>query len=394
MAEIAINSEKCTLCNICLGACPFAAIEALDGKMTINAACKFCKACVDICPFQAIAIKETVTSAVDLSLWHDILIFAEVTKATIHPVVYELIGKALELQKNYPGNLHCVLIGSEVLSCAKSLQGYGLKQILVFQDANFRYFTADAYAKVFAAAIDSIKPAIVLIGATPSGRSLAPRLATRFRSGLTADCTALKIQENGNLIQIRPAFGGDIMAQILTSHTRPQFATVRYKTMERAVYRGDNSGDIIIETTPVPALTMEVLKEIPKPATTNIADAEIIVAAGKGLKNVKDLEMLEELATRLQGQLAGSRPLIEKGWLPYTKQIGLSGRTVKPKLIITCGISGTVQFTAAMREAECIIAISTDEKAPIFDCAHIGIVGDLYEVVPALIALLEKGERL
>jgi electron transfer flavoprotein alpha subunit len=203
------------------------------------------------------------------------------------------------------------------------------------------------------------------------------------------------VKPNTDLVQIRPAFGGNIMAQIITTHTRPQFATVRYRVMEPAVPVASPTGRVENRSLPDNMLVsrIKVLKVEPKQEQVNISDAEVLVVAGRGVKDRKDLSLLEELATLLGGQIAFTRPMVEAGWAPYTRQIGLSGRTVKPKLIITCGVSGAVQFTACMNTAGQIIAINTDRNAPIFKIAHYGIVGDLYQIVPALIAMLTTEAR-
>jgi electron transfer flavoprotein alpha subunit len=392
MPGIIINHEKCTLCGECVKACPFIAMEEIKGKIEINAACKLCKICVKKCPENAIEFVDKPVQTVNKSAWRDILVFAETENGAVHPVAFELIGKAQELVENIGQRVHALLIGNGAKSCAESLKGYDLGQILVYDRPEYRHFMADVYAKAFADAINRLKPSAILVGATALGRSLAPRLSTRFRTGLTADCTALEMRENGDLVQIRPAFGGDIMARIITPNTRPQFATVRYKTMDKAAKANTDSGEIVYCDLPPQEPRMTVLKAERKPAEVNISDAEILVAGGRGLKSPDDLKLLEKLAEKLGGQLAGTRPLIEAGWLPYTRQIGLSGRTVKPRLIITAGISGAVQFTAAMREAECIIAINSNENAPIFKVAHVCVVGDLYEVLPMLAQKL-KGEK-
>jgi len=394
MATIVIDQEKCQLCAACLNACPFGALQINNNKLEINSACTLCKQCLNSCPFAAVSYQEADEIAFDLNSWRDILVFSETAGSHVHPVTIELIGKALELAGQCHYRVHCVVVGEQAQVCAQSLLGYGLSNILVFQSDAFRYYRSDYFSQALASAIEHLKPAIVLVGATPLGRSLAPILATRFHSGLTADCTDLQVKEDGSLVQIRPAFGGDIMAQIFTPSHRPQFATVRYKTMDKAPFIADNSGTIIQMSPPEQASKITVLSETLKEITENISEAEIIVAIGSGLKNSDDIPIVQALANQLNGQLACSRPLVEKGWFPYTKQIGLSGRTVKPKLIITVGVSGAVQFTAAMKDAEFIIAINSDENAPIFNIAHLGIVGDLYEIVPQLVKRLKGDSSL
>jgi electron transfer flavoprotein alpha subunit len=384
MPGIVINPDKCSLCGKCITICPFGAIELKGKKPEINSACKACRICFKSCPFGAISLTEE-KPVVDLSDWRDILVFGEINPEGIHPVTFELICKGLELAGKAGYNLHVVVIGDRASEMSGELENTGVKSIIVYDNPCYRHFNCDLYADAFADAIRHIKPSVVLVGGTAVGRSLAPRLSTRFKTGLTADCTRLEITEKGELIQIRPAFGGEIMARIITPNTRPQFATVRYKTMDRYPLC-DGRAEIIIRNPPTLRSRITMLKEEEKPAIESITDADIIVAGGRGLKSVKDFALLEGLAKKLGGQVAGTRPVIEAGWLPYTRQIGLSGRTVKPKLIITCGISGAVQFTAAMQNSGLIIAINKDAAAPIFNIAHYGFVGDLYEIIP----LLEK----
>jgi electron transfer flavoprotein alpha subunit len=318
-------------------------------------------------------------------------------------VTLELIGKARELASKIHHPVTCIFIGYGITERARELLEYGVDKVFVYDDEAFEYYREDLYTNAFEDCIIRSKPSTVLVGATSVGRSLAPRLSTRFRTGLTADCTMLDVKENTDLIQIRPAFGGNIMAQIVTEYTRPQFATVRYKVMEKAKridYFSVNSPELQerLEICHLPKSKMksqiEILKVTPKEKEVSISEAEIIVAGGRGLKDKKDLTMLEELASLLGGQTAVSRPLVEAGWAPYTKQVGLSGRTVRPKLIITCGISGAVQFTSCMNTSQCIIAINKDKNAPIFETAHYGIVGDLYEIVPQLCEKIRRGEML
>lgn len=255
-------------------------------------------------------------------------------------------------------------------------------------------FNVLTIANVFSDFIKKEKPSSVLAGATSKGRSLAPRVAARFRTGLTADCTVLQMKENTDLVQIRPAFGGNIMAQIVTPNHRPQFCTVRYKIFDMAREVKNPSGSIKLMEMP-PAFVdsrIQVQGIIEKEKQADISEAEVIVAVGRGIKKQSDLDMIRALAQHLGAQLACTRPLAEKGWFDARQQIGLSGRTVKPKLIITAGVSGSVQFSAGMKGSDCIIAIDRDRRASIFDVANYGYVGDLYEVVPKLLHTI-RGEK-
>ena len=394
MAQIAILERKCNGCGVCAQSCPFGAIDMPNGKPELNAACKVCGICVKSCPQKAILRLETKVQSVDKSQWKDILVFAEVSGGRLHPVSLELIGKALSLAKNVGFSVKTVLVGSGVSAYAEELKHYGVSEIAVYDDPALAYFRADAFAACVEDYIKFCKPSVVLVGATSLGRSLAPRLSTRFHTGLTADCTQLELRENTDLVQIRPAFGGNLMAQIVTTHTRPQFATVRYKVMDAPVRRDEAAGDILARKTPkgVAASPVTHVSTVPVPAGKTISDAEILVVGGRGLQKEADLAMIQELAALLGGDWATSRPLVEKDWTTNARQIGLSGRTVRPKLIITCGVSGAIQFASCMNQSDHIIAINSDPDAPIFDVAHIAIVGDLYQIVPELIARLKEAK--
>jgi electron transfer flavoprotein alpha subunit len=237
-----------------------------------------------------------------------------------------------------------------------------------------------------------MRPSVVLVGSTEIGRSLAPRVAARLGTGLTADCTQLEYHDH-TLTQIRPAFGGNIMARIVTPGHRPQFATVRYRIFDRACPVANPDGKIIPCRLPGPvASAIEVVEARPREKQADISDAEIIVAGGRGVRNPADMALIASLAEALGGEIAVTRPLAEAGYAPQSRQIGLSGRTVKPRLMFACGISGAIQFQAGMNTAEHIVAINTDPAAPIFDIAHFGIVGDLYEVIPALVDAIKGGD--
>lgn len=395
MAQIAVLERKCTGCGLCQRNCPFGAIEMVNGKPELNAACKVCGICVKNCPEKAILKLETKVDSVDKTKWNDILVFAEVSGGRLHPVGLELIGKARELAANVPGfTVKAVLVGEGVSAYAEELRHYGVSEVAVYDDPELGYYRADAYAACVEDYIKYAKPSVVLVGATALGRSLAPRLSTRFHTGLTADCTTLLLRENTDLVQIRPAFGGNIMAQIVTTHTRPQFATVRYKVMNPPVREEEASGSIVLRKIPkaVAECRSSCVSVKPVPPKKSISDAEVLVVGGRGLRKETDLDMIRELAALLGGDWAVTRPLVEKGWTTNERQIGLSGRTVRPRLIITCGVSGAIQFTACMNGSEHIVSINTDKDAPIFDTAHVAIVGDLYAIVPDLIKQLKEAK--
>ena len=395
MAELRIHQERLDEDSIrqLIDICPFGAISCRDGKVEIDSGCRMCRLCVKKGPGGAVEYMETQEPGINKDEWRAVAVYVEYNGKAVHPVTFELIGKARELAAVTGHPVSALFMGYQVGEKAEELLAYGVDQVFVYDRKELEHFSVLTYANVFADFITRIRPSSILVGATNAGRSLAPRVAARFRTGLTADCTVLEMKENTDLVQIRPAFGGNIMAQIVTPKNRPQFCTVRYKIFSAPPVTKEPSGTI---------RTMEVTEDmidrrirveeiIHKPKEIDISEAEVIVAVGRGVKSQADLEIIRELAAALDAQLACTRPLIECGWFDARRQIGLSGRTVKPKLIITIGISGSVQFAAGMRGAECIIAINTDRKAPVFDIANIGLVGDWYEILPRLLKTVKEG---
>ena len=283
-----------------------------------------------------------------------------------------------------------IVIGYKADAAVKTAVEHGADSVIVVDGPEYQHYTTDAYVTAMYHLVEKFAPTSILIGATNSGRDMGPRLSCRLRTGLTADCTLLDVSDSGDLEQIRPAFGGNIMAHIRTPYHRPQFATVRYKVFSSGSRVATPTGRVERRSLPPEKLQLrtQVLQTQPKPPVRTIEDADVIIAAGRGLRRQKDLQWIEELAACLNAQIAVTRPLIEAGWADPRTQIGLSGRTVKPRLIITCGISGAVQFVSGMKGAECIVAINTDPQAPIFNVAHYALMGDLYEVLPALIQRL------
>lgn len=393
MAKLVINQAKVGNIEELIKICPFGALEEKNGELQINAACKMCKICVKKGPKGAIEFVEEEKS-IDKSLWKGIAVYVDHIDGAIHPVTYELIGKAKELAEKINHPVYAIMIGSDIRKQSHEILHYGVNKVFVYDDEQLARFKIEPYTAVFEDFVQNIKPTAILVGATPVGRQLAPRLAARVRTGLTADCTKLEINENTDLVQIRPAFGGNIMAQILTPNNRPQMATVRYKVMDAPMRKSLESGEIIncdIESYKLDS-NVEVLDIIPKEKEQFIESSDVLVVAGRGIKKEEDLQMIQELADLLGGQIACTRPMSESGWLEAKRQVGLSGRTVRPKLIITCGVSGAIQFVAGMNNSEQIIAINKDENAPIFKTAHYGIVGDLYEIIPNLIEQIKASK--
>jgi electron transfer flavoprotein alpha subunit len=376
--------------------CPFGSIEYKDGKIDIDAGCKMCRLCVKKGPNGVIEFVEEQAPKVDKNAYKGIAVYVDHSEGKIHPVTYELIGKAKELADKIKYPVYCIFLGYQILESAEKLLYYGVDKVFIYDYRELEHFRIEPYAAAIEDFINNVKPSTILVGATTIGRSLAPRIAARFRTGLTADCTMLDIKENSDLIQIRPAFGGNIMAQIITPNSRPQIATVRYKIMTAPMQTKEPSGEIVVCSMDTARFEsdVEVIKVTKKGPEENISESETIVVAGRGIKTQKDMSLAYELAEVLGGNFAGTRPMVEAGWIDAKKQIGLSGRTVKPKLIITLGISGAVQFTAGMKSADYIFAINRDPKAAIFSVAHYGIIGDIYEIVPRLIDNIKKEKGL
>ncbi|MBE6387897.1 MAG: electron transfer flavoprotein subunit alpha/FixB family protein [Lentisphaerae bacterium] len=394
MPHIAIHQEKASDLQSLTAICPFGAIELADGKLAISAACKMCRLCIKKGGGVFEYVEEENAPAADKSLWRGIAVAAEIEDGNIHPVTFELIGKARELAAKVDYPVYVLMIGHNISDKAKEILEYGADEVFVYDDPAFEHFRIEPYTAAMEDFIERNKPSTVLVGGTSTGRSLAPRAACRFRTGLTADCTKLDISESTDLDQIRPAYGGNIMAHINTPRHRPQFATVRYKIFSIPEKSANPAGKVhICDTASLKLDSKITITSVePKSLEKGIEDCEVLVVAGRGVKKAEDLDMLRELADLLGGKLASTRALVEAGWIDAKCQIGLSGRTVKPKLIITCGVSGAIQFVAGMNGSEKIIAINSDVYAPIFNVAHIGITGDLYKIIPELISRIKEGK--
>ena len=371
--------------------CPFGAIsENASGELEIGAGCRMCRLCIRK-GGGAFEFIDDSAPGVDKSKWRGVAVVAEVApEGALHPVGLELLGKARELAAKIGHPVQAVVIGAKTEEAVEKLLEHGADEVYVYENPAFENFRIEPYANALEDFINAVHPSSVLVGGTVNGRSLAPRVAARFRTGLTADCTVLDMSPSTDLDQIRPAYGGNIMAHINTPRHRPQFATVRYKIFSappKCAPRGK-----VVRRTLAPELLLskiEILERTPKSAEKGIEEAEVLVVCGRGVKRPEDISMLKELAGLLGGEVASTRAVVEAGWLDAKRQLGLSGRTVKPKLIITCGVSGAIQFVAGMSGSETIVAINSDPKASIFKVAHVGLVGDLYSIVPELIARIK-----
>jgi electron transfer flavoprotein alpha subunit len=390
---VIVNIDKCKGCEECLSSCPFDAIVIQEGKAFINEYCQACMACINVCPEGAIVeVEKEQPKVEDIKSFKGVWVFAEQRSGKVASVAYELLGAGKRLADELHTELSAILFGAPE-SEAQELIRWGADKVYVSNDKIFERFNDEPYARMLTSLIKEHRPEIVIAGATPIGRSFIPRVAARLRTGLTADCTALKIdKQTGNLLQIRPAFGGNIMATILCPNNRPQMATVRPRVMKRGQYDENKRGEIIhVKTDGISSRTKVVdsVKEV-SDITVNLQEADIIVSGGRGLGDPKGFKLIEELAEVLGAAVGASRAVVDSGWIPYRHQVGQTGKTVCPKIYFAFGISGAVQHLVGMQSSDIIIAINKNPDAPIFNVATYGVVGDLYEIVPLLIKKIKE----
>lgn len=390
MASISILSEKCIGCKQCIGGCPFGAIKVEEKKAQILDNCTLCGACVSSCKFNAIDfIKDQVEETADLSAFKGVWIFGEQKNGTPAGVVLELLGEGRKLADQLQVGLSAVLLGENMEDTARTLISYGADTVYMVDHPSLKNFNDESYSDIFVQLIEKYKPEIVLMGATTYGRSLAPRVSSRLNTGLTADCTGLEIDpEKRILLQTRPAFGGNLMATIICPNHRPQMSTVRPKVMKAPEQDKQRQGEIIKPDVKIPDdIKIKVLDVVNNLCEmVNLTEADIIVSAGRGIGNPKNLALVEELAKVLGAAVGASRAVVDAGWIEYSHQVGQTGKTVGPKVYFACGISGAIQHLAGMSSSDTIIAINKNPEAPIFRVATFGIVGDVLEVLPSLIS--------
>lgn len=391
--SIQIIADKCKGCTLCQKVCPFDAIDMVDKKAVLNDNCKACGSCVEACKFTAIISEET-KKEIDLSLYKNVWVFAEQRGGELTPVVMELLGKGRDLANEIGCELCAILLGENMEKLTSELFAWGADKVYVGDSELLKTFTTDGYTKVISDAIEIYKPEIVLYGATHIGRDLAPRVAARVDTGLTADCTKLEIDpEDKKIKQTRPAFGGNLMATIVCPNHRPQMSTVRPGVMDKSPYQEGRTGEVVkldvnVKAEDIRTKVIEIVKSVKE--QVSLTDAEIIVSGGAGLGNPEGFQLLRDFAKQIGGVVGASRAAVDAGWADHANQVGQTGTTVKPKIYIACGISGAIQHLAGMQSSDMIIAINKNALAPIFDVADYGIVGDLYKVIPELMDAWKK----
>jgi electron transfer flavoprotein alpha subunit len=390
---IKVNLEECTGCGNCVSACPFGLIEIVDGKAQIKEGCTLCGACVDACGYNAITIEAPQKSpAADAAKARGVWVFAEQRRGVLKNVVFELLSKGRELADTLKTELAAVCLGHNVKDIDQ-LIAYGADKVYLVDSPDLADNQEDYLTHGMVRLIREHQPEIVLAGATALGRSFIPRVAAILNTGLTADCTGLDIDTEKRLLrQTRPTFGGNIMATIICPEKRPQMSTVRPRVFKKNTPDPARKGQIIkvdFKKEGITAKTklLNFIEDVTE--TIKLEDADIIVSGGRGLGKAENFKLIQELADTLGAALGSSRAAVDEGWIPYSHQVGQTGKTVCPRLYIACGISGAIQHLAGMQTSDCIVAINDNPDAPIFQVAHYGIVGDLFQVVPMLIKKLK-----
>lgn len=377
-----------------MSACPYSAIIMADKKASLTDGCTHCGACIDSCQFEAIGFdgaQERVK--MDTASFSGIYVVVEQDNGTISNVSLQLLGKARKLAEEYKSQdktqtVTAILIGYELDGMADQLIEYGSDHVITVKNRHFRVYRTDIYSKTLTRITREKKPEILLFGATPQGRDLAPRVANRLQTGLTADCTALEIcEDEGVLLQTRPAFGGNILATIVCKDHRPQMATVRPGVMRKLDRDPSRTGttedfDIDLEESDFNTQVLGIIETVTE--KTNLEDAKIIVSGGRGVKGPDGFGLLRVLADELGAEVGASRSAVEAGWIGSDRQVGQTGKTVRPDLYIACGISGAVQHLAGIEGSRYIISINKDKTAPMAEVADMNFTGDLFQIVPLL----------
>ncbi|MGL6065044.1 MAG: electron transfer flavoprotein subunit alpha/FixB family protein [Fusobacteriaceae bacterium] len=331
----------------------------------------------------------------NLNEYKGVLVFAEQREQKIENVAFELIGKASELAKSLNEKVTAVLLGNNIKDLAKELIENGADKVIMIDAPELENYDTEAYTQAFAAIIKSNKPEIVLIGATTLGRDLGPRISSRLETGLTADCTSLEIGEEKELLMTRPAFGGNLMATIICPDHRPQMSTVRPGVMKKLEKQEGKIGEIenfplVFDKSKFKVKLLKIVKEEKK--KVDITESNILVSGGRGLGTEENFAKLDELASEMKAIVSASRAAVDAGWISHDRQVGQTGKTVRPEVYFAFGISGAIQHIAGMEESEYIIAVNKDKFAPIFSTADLGIVADVNKVIPEIIQELKKAK--
>ncbi|MFH1485015.1 MAG: electron transfer flavoprotein subunit alpha [Chloroflexota bacterium] len=390
---IEIDLDKCVGCEACVAVCPFGVMEIMGDKASVKDGCTLCGACKDACAYNAIAIEiEEEKPAADIDSFRGVWVFAEQRHGKIRDVAYELLTEGRRLADRLGVELSAVCFGYRVEG-VDALARYADK-VYLLDDPALADGQQDLYTEELTRLIREYRPEILLAAATGLGRAFIPRVAALLETGLTADCTGLEIDsEKRLLLQTRPTFGGNLMATIVCRSRRPQMSTVRPHVFKRSAPGVQRHGEVvtvdfhhesITSRTKVLAFVEDLTERV------KLEDADTIVSGGRGLGKAENFQVIEDLAEALGAAVGSSRPPVDDGWLPYSHQVGQTGKTVCPKLYIACGISGAVQHLAGMQTAEVIVAINEDPDAPIFEVATYGIVGDLFKVVPLMVERLKE----
>ena len=393
---IKVIADKCKGCKLCIPACPFGAIEMVNKLAVINDNCVLCGACVGPCKFKAIIIDpKPEAPKKDLSAYKGIWVFAEQHDGVLDAVALELLGEARKLSETLKEEVCAVLLGADnAKELTKDLIASGADKVYVSTDPRLKNYQTEPYTEVIVELISKHKPEIMLLGATTTGRDLASRIAARIRVGLTADCTGLDIDPEKKILrQTRPAFGGNIMATIISPNYRPQMATVRPKVFKKPAKDSAKKGQIVefkanISEKSLRTKLVEIIMSTEQ--KVNLAEAEIIVSGGRGIQAAENFKLIQDLADTIGGAVGASRATVDAGWISQYHQVGQTGKTVSPKLYIACGISGAIQHLAGMSSSDIIVAINKDQFAPIFNVATYGIVGDLFEIIPVMIKTFKE----
>lgn len=390
-------AQNCVGCGKCTTVCPFGALSLVNRKAVASAACTMCGACVSQCPVSALSLPANTAVKKDLSAYKGIWVFVEIgsngSVQQVRPVGFELLSKGRELANQVGEELCAVVIGNNIQPYFAEISQYGADKIYAVESPAYTHYNTAAYANALLTLVKKYNPSVVLFPSTYVGRDLSPRIAAELFVGLTADCTGLAIKE-GNLIQTRPAFGGNIMADIKCPDYRPQMATVRPNVFKKAVCAPGRMAQVVTEMIPVPAQAGKVrivsTHMDPPVSGQKLDEAEVVIAGGRGMKNKAGFDLLESLAQQLGGTVGASRAAIDLGLKKKEDQIGQSGVTVSAKLYVACGISGAVQHVVGMEHSDVIIGINKDANAPIFNVCKYGLVGDVAQILPKILEQLKK----